>query len=67
MQVQDATILITGANRGIGRSLVDEALARGARRVYAGTRSPWDHVDERVARVPLDVTDTTQVATAAAA
>jgi NAD(P)-dependent dehydrogenase (short-subunit alcohol dehydrogenase family) len=30
---------ITGTNRGIGRALVEEALARGAKRVYAGTRA----------------------------
>jgi len=51
------TILITGANRGIGRALLEEALRRGARQVYAGTRAPFAHPDERVTPLLLDVTD----------
>ena len=38
MNMENETIVITGANRGIGRALVEEALRRGAKRVYAGTR-----------------------------
>jgi NAD(P)-dependent dehydrogenase (short-subunit alcohol dehydrogenase family) len=40
MTIADTAVLVTGANRGIGRVLVQEALRRGARRVYAGTRQP---------------------------
>lgn len=61
MNLENKTVLITGANRGIGRALVDEALKRGATRVYAGTRSAWQHPDERVTRVALDVTDASQI------
>jgi NAD(P)-dependent dehydrogenase (short-subunit alcohol dehydrogenase family) len=66
MQIADSAVLITGANRGIGRALVEDALSRGARRVYAGTRVPFEHADRRVTAVRLDVTDAGQVAAAAA-
>jgi NAD(P)-dependent dehydrogenase (short-subunit alcohol dehydrogenase family) len=55
------SVLITGANRGLGQALVDEALRRGAERVYAGTRQPNVVGDERVTPVILDVTDPAQI------
>lgn len=64
MTIADKTLLVTGANRGIGKALVEEALAKGARRVYAGTRQPLAHPDARVMPVILDVTDAAQIAAA---
>jgi NAD(P)-dependent dehydrogenase (short-subunit alcohol dehydrogenase family) len=61
MNLENRTILITGANRGIGRALVEEALKRGVKRVYAGTRSPFQHSDKRVTRLTLDVTSAEQI------
>jgi NAD(P)-dependent dehydrogenase (short-subunit alcohol dehydrogenase family) len=61
MNITSKTVLITGANRGIGRALVDEAIRRGAKRVYAGTRSGLQHADKRVTPLTLDVTNTTQI------
>ena len=63
--IADRTVLVTGANRGIGRALVEEALRRGATRVYAGTRAPVAHPDGRVTPLILDVTSTTQIQRAA--
>ncbi|GAA5166087.1 SDR family oxidoreductase [Pseudonocardia eucalypti] len=59
--IADSAILVTGGNRGIGRALVEEALRRGARRVYLGTRTPLTHADPRVVPLALDVTDPAQV------
>jgi NAD(P)-dependent dehydrogenase (short-subunit alcohol dehydrogenase family) len=59
--IADKTLLVTGANRGLGQALVEEALRRGAKRVYAGTRRPFVHPGRRVTPVSLDVTDTAQV------
>lgn len=63
--MQNATVLITGANRGIGQALVEEALRRGASQVYAGTRVPRTHKDPRVTYLSLDVTDQAQIEAAA--
>src|ERR1700732_1800174 len=61
MTIADRAVLVTGANRGIGQALVEEALRRGAKRVYAGTRQPLTHADARVTPVTLDVTDAEQI------
>lgn len=65
MTLNGKTILITGAARGIGRALLEEALTRGAATVYAGTRTPISHSDPRVVPLELDVTDRHMVDAAA--
>jgi NAD(P)-dependent dehydrogenase (short-subunit alcohol dehydrogenase family) len=65
MTIADKAVLVTGANRGIGQALVDEALRRGAKRVYAGTRQPFEHSDGRVMPLTLDVTNAAQIQAAA--
>ena len=65
MVIADKAVLVTGAGRGLGQALVEEALRRGAKRVYAATRQPFTHPDDRVTRVIMDVTDQAQIEAAA--
>ena len=61
MKIADKAVLVTGANRGIGQALVEEALRRGAKRVYAAARRPLVHSDGRVTPLTLDVTNAPQI------
>jgi NAD(P)-dependent dehydrogenase (short-subunit alcohol dehydrogenase family) len=68
MDVKGSTALVTGANRGLGKAIVEELLSRGAAKVYAGARDPQtvEANDPRVVPVRLDVTDRESVYAAAA-
>lgn len=66
MELKNATVLITGANRGIGLAFAREALARGARKVYAGVRDPASISLPGLQAIKLDVTSDEDVAAAAA-
>ncbi|MBL7492571.1 SDR family NAD(P)-dependent oxidoreductase [Frankia sp. AgB1.9] len=61
MTIKGKAVLVTGANRGLGQALVEDALRREAARVYAATRQPMTHRDPRVTPLFLDVTDTAQI------
>jgi NAD(P)-dependent dehydrogenase (short-subunit alcohol dehydrogenase family) len=65
MKIANATVLITGANRGIGLAFARAALARGAAKVYAGARDPKSITLAGVEAIKLDVTQPDQVAAAA--
>lgn len=65
MQIANAVVLVTGANRGIGLAFARAALERGARRVYAAARDPASVTLPGAVPVQLDVTDPDQVARAA--
>lgn len=60
-------VLVTGANRGMGREYVKQLLERGAGKVYAAARDPQqiDATDPRVIALPLDVTGAASIAAAA--
>lgn len=65
MKIENAVVLVTGANRGIGLTFARELLARGARKVYAGARDLATVVQTCVQPLRLDVTKPGEVAAAA--
>jgi NAD(P)-dependent dehydrogenase (short-subunit alcohol dehydrogenase family) len=65
-EIRGSVALVTGGNRGVGLAVVEELLARGAAKVYAGARSPGEADVPGAEIVPLDITDPAQVAAAAA-
>jgi NAD(P)-dependent dehydrogenase (short-subunit alcohol dehydrogenase family) len=65
MDIRGAVVLVTGANRGLGLAFAQEALARGARKVYAGARDPDSVTLQGVVPLRLDVTKPEDVAAAA--
>src|SRR5690349_3321237 len=67
MKLDNAIVLVTGANRGLGQEFASQALARGARKVYAAARDPGKITLPGVVPVRLDVNDPAQVAELAAA
>lgn len=65
--LNDQTVLVTGANRGVGQEFVQQLLGRGVAKVYASARNPQSIAvtDPRIQPLQLDVTDTQSVARAA--
>lgn len=66
MRIQGSVGLVTGANRGLGRALVEALVERGAARVYGTVRDPAAALPDRVEPVVLEVTHADQVAAVAA-
>src|SRR4051812_11486985 len=66
MRIQGSVAFVTGANRGLGRHLAEQLVARGAAKVYAGARNPESVTVEGVIPVRIDITDPESVAAAAA-
>ena len=66
MKIENAVVLVTGANRGIGLAFANELLARGARKVYAAARDPAAITQPGTHPLRLDVNKPEEVAAAAA-
>jgi NAD(P)-dependent dehydrogenase (short-subunit alcohol dehydrogenase family) len=72
MKMKDAVVLVTGANRGLGRALAEVCLAAGARRIYAAARDPKqleslvEPARDRIVPLPLDITSASSLEAAAA-
>ncbi len=67
MKIEGSVALVTGANRGLGKALVDALIEAGAARVYAAARDENKVLarDPRVVPLTLDTTKAAQVAAAA--
>ncbi|AGZ42251.1 SDR family oxidoreductase [Actinoplanes friuliensis] len=63
MNLNDSVVLVTGANRGLGRHFAEQLVQRGAK-VYAGARRPETIDLPGVIPVALDITDPESVAQA---
>jgi NAD(P)-dependent dehydrogenase (short-subunit alcohol dehydrogenase family) len=67
MRIDGSVALVTGANRGFGRRLTEQLVARGAAKVYAAARKPETITTAGVVPIRIDITDPASVAAAAAA
>ncbi|OBA61173.1 short-chain dehydrogenase [Mycobacterium sp. 1100029.7] len=67
VNINGATVVVTGGQRGLGKAIVDEFLRAGAAKVYATARTPRPSDDPRVVSVALDVTKADSVAALAIA
>jgi len=65
--VADKVVLVTGGRRGLGAALVDEVLARGARKVYSTARSAYHDGRPEVVTAELEVASAASVAALAEA
>lgn len=61
LSLEGRTVLVTGANGGLGEQFVSQALERGAAKVYAAARAPRDWGEARIHPLELDVTSAASV------
>ena len=66
MEIKGKNVLVTGANRGLGRTFAQTLLKLGAAKVYAGARDPSTVDLPGAIPVRLDVTDPTTIIVSAA-
>jgi NAD(P)-dependent dehydrogenase (short-subunit alcohol dehydrogenase family) len=64
MNFKDSIVLVTGANRGLGKALAEAAVKAGARKVYAAARNPASVDIAGVTPIKLDVTQAADIAAA---
>ena len=64
MDINDSVVLVTGGNRGLGKSLVHAFLEAGARKIYVGSRRLIETSDPRLQPIQLDITHAQNVAAA---
>ena len=65
MDINDSVVLVTGGNRGLGKSLVQAFVEAGARKIYVGSRRLIETPDPRLQPIQLDITHAQDVAAAA--
>ncbi|MCZ7253281.1 SDR family NAD(P)-dependent oxidoreductase, partial [Salmonella enterica] len=65
MDIRGKVVLVTGANRGLGKAFVTALLAAGAAKVYAGARDPASVDIPGSTPIALDITDPASVQRAA--
>jgi NAD(P)-dependent dehydrogenase (short-subunit alcohol dehydrogenase family) len=66
MQIKNAVVLVTGANRGLGQAFVNALLQAGAAKIYAAARDPGNITLSGVTPIKLDITNASDIAAAAA-